>query len=285
MVKVLLSDYSQGITDVRGACCSIFIGYFNVRLITSRKTDTIEVEVVDDLDASNAPGAATPVSVQLKLRHSDLYLVSFKPAGGKEVDVDSIGHTNYNNMTKPAAITLKSVRTAIRTLRNWRNSKEAGSSVSDASFMDADSKIIGSSAIFTICSFVSEAARFASVRSAMTVVLEKPGHELVVDGRYLAKIQCWSGASDAYFQYVMVQDAWKTVTNPKTAPPLPAPPPATVVPKALEPMAPPPPPPAETTLAEQLIKDIVIVKLPSAGKGAPADWQVWAAKKFEAHWK
>ena len=205
MVKVLLSDYQQGISDVRGACCSPFIGYFNVRLITSRKTDAIEVEVVDDLDASNAPGAAAPVSVQLKLRHSDLYFLSFKPAAGKEVDLDTIGHTNYNNMTKPTSITLKSVRTAIRTLRTWRNTKEVGAAITDAAFTDPDTGMHGSASLFTICSVISEAARFASVRSAMTVLIENPGKEHAVTGTYLDKIQCWSGASDAYLQYVLLQ--------------------------------------------------------------------------------
>jgi hypothetical protein len=282
MVKLLLSDYQQGITDVRGACCAPFIGYFNVRLITSRKTDAIEVEVVDDLDADNAAGAAAPVSVQLKLRHSDLYLLAFKPAAGREVDLDQIGHTNYNNMTKPTSISLKSVRTAIRTLRTWRNTKEVGATIADASFNDPDTRMHGSASLFTICSLVSEASRFSSVRHAMTVVVENPGHEVAVTGTYLEKIQCWSGASDAYLQHVMVQEGWKTVTNAATAPPLPAPPQNPPPKAALAPMTPPPPEPP--SLGEQLMKDIVIVKLPSASKATPPDWQVWAAKRFAAHW-
>ena len=280
MAQLLLSDYLQGLTDVRSACCKSFIGYFNVRLITSRRTDTFDVEVVDDLDASNAPGAATPIGVQLKLRHADLYLVSFKPDGGRDVDLDAIGQTNYNNMTRPTRITLSSVRTAVRTLRSWVNTKEPGGAVKDAGFNDPDSNMRGSAAIFTICSFVSEAARFTSVQKSMTVLLEHPSAELAVEGAYLAKIQCWSGASDAYFQYVMVQEAQKTLANPKTAPKLPPPP--TAPPKVLLPPIPPPPP--EPLLGEQLMKDIAIVKVPSAGKGTPADWQVWAAKRFKDVW-
>jgi hypothetical protein len=281
---VLLSDYSQGIADVRTAFCSAFTGYFNVRLITSRQTDPMEVEVVDDLTSANAPGAATPVSVVLKLRHSDLYLLSFKPAATKEVDIDSIGQTNYNNMTKPVAITLRSVRTAIRTLRSWRNSTELGTAVTDANFTDPDMKMLGSASIFTLCSLLAEAARFASVRRAMTVVLENPGHELAVDGAYLAKIQCWSGASDAYLQYVRFQEEWKDSLKKENRP---AQLPPSVVPKALEPPTmplPPPPVQAAPSLGEQLMQDIVIVKLPSASKGAPADWQVWAAKRFATFW-
>jgi hypothetical protein len=281
MVQVLLSDYLQGLTDVRSACCKSFIGYFNVRLITTRRTDTFDVEVVDDLDASNAPGAAKPVTVQLELRHNDLYLVSFKPDGRKKIELDAIGQTNYNNMTRPTRITLSSVRTAVRTLRNWVNTKDHGSPIKDENFTDPDTSIRGSAAIFTICSFVSEATRFASVQKSMTVLLEHPAAELAVEGAYLTKIQCWSGASDAYFQYVMLKEAVKTLANPKTAPPLP-PHPGTP-PK--EPLAPLAPPPAEPTpLVEQLMKDIVIAKLPSASKGTPPDWQAWAAKRFKDVW-
>lgn len=287
MPRLLLSDYVQGISDLRFEFCNIFTGKYRIRCITSASDAVVAVDLDDDLGLDGQPGA-TPVGVRLSIKRSDFYLHAFEPAGGKAITLDSMKLTNYAKMQQPVVISLNSVRTAIRTLRSWDSTVKPGKQLQDATF-DAKVAMTGSEAVFTVCVFVSEAMRFSSVCNDMALLLaqpalgEAPTRSLAVDDKLLGKLQSWSDASESYFNLLYVEEGLKQLADPKTRPQPPAlpgtpPPLLTPLPPATE------LPPPTSPLAEQLMKDIVVVKLPRKVMQTPPVWHAWALKKFPSLW-